>query len=522
MYLRMLQIDDFVKLNNLREIKDPIYMQFKQPTPEGLFSHEIFGITQYDRSTIWGYIDLGARFLHPLAANNFKKYGSTFENIIYGLKRYRMVDGEFIEDEENGDTGIDFLYENYDNIKWRDTPSIGSSERIKFLKQGKDRIFITKFPVCPPFYRDINDNSSTGIPVVNELYKKVISQCMALKKKGSFSFFGNLTRANIQKTLVEIFDHYVTSLKGKTGLMRRSVMGRNIDYGVWCVLASPVIDCERYDEMLVDFDHMGIPLAAVLAMFKPFILQATKDFFANEFVRSGKYPVLKMTGKGKYETVLVDFIDPLSEFSDDFIDKRIANFVNGYSTRFEPIEIPSNREGIKGYLSISGRFGSDEKISTRPMTWTDLFFIVAEECTQDKSAIWSRYPIDHFYSVEYPKVRVMSTITTTTATIDNKTYKWYPNVKVGQDSSSDFVATIAPCNVNIGALGADYDGDSTPLRGIFTAEGNIEAEKFRRDKKNFLDLQGRNIRPTEKDFCQLMYSLTKPSIVMPGELEDPN
>ena len=231
MYLKMLQMDDFVKVNNLQEITDPIYLEHKKPTPNGLFSYEIFGISQYDRSTIWAYIDLGARFLHPLAAINFKKYGSIFENIIYGLKNYRFENGKFIEDSENGDTGIDFLYNCYDNIDWRQTESISSTERINFLKQGKDKIFITKFPVCPPFYRDINDNSNIGIPVINDLYKKVISQSLALKRNGNFSFFGNLTKANIQKTLIEIFNHYVSQLKGKNGIMRRYVMGHNIDYG---------------------------------------------------------------------------------------------------------------------------------------------------------------------------------------------------------------------------------------------------------------------------------------------------
>lgn len=388
MYLKMLQMDDFIRINNLPEITDPIYLEHKRPTPNGLFSYEIFGISQYDRSTIWAYIDLGARFLHPLAAINFKKYGSVFENIIYGLKNYRMEDGEFIEDE-NGDTGIDFLYDNYDNIKWRDTDSITSGERIKFLKQGKDKIFITKFPVCPPFYRDINDNANIGIPVVNEMYKKIISQSLALKRRGSFSFFGNLTKANIQHNLVEVFNHYISMVKGKTGILRQSVMGRSIDYGTWLVLSAPKINGERYTDMMVDFDHFGYPLAAILSMFKPFIFRATKEFFENEFSRSGKYRAINEKG----EIIDLDLIEPEIDFSDDFINKKIVQFINGHSTRFETIKVPRNEQGIDAEMVLTGTFGASKEIVSRPMTWTDLFYIIATQETANKHVMQSRYPI---------------------------------------------------------------------------------------------------------------------------------
>lgn len=519
MYMKLLQMDKWVKINHVKEVSDPIYLEHKRPTPNGLFSYEIFGIDQYDRSSIWAYIDLGARFLHPLAAINFKKYGSTFENIIYGLKTYRFENGKFIEDAENGETGIDFLYDHYDEIDWRETESISSTERIKFLRQGKDKIFITKFPVMPPFYRDINDNSSIGIPVVNDLYKKVISQSLALKRSGTFSFFGNMTKANIQKTLIEIFDHFIKQLKGKNGLMRKFVMGRNIDYGIWLVLSAPKIDGETYKDMQVDFDHFGYPLHACLSMLKPFIFHGVKEFFENEFLRSGDYELYDPKTK---ELKRVKFIEPELDYSDEFLNKKIEQFIKGHSTRFEPVMLPrieGEDEGAEHYMYITGRFGSDNNV-TRVMTWTDVFFIVATDVAKNKRNVLSRYPIEHFYSVCYPKIRVMSTIETIDAEIDGVHYPHYPVVIPGADSSNAFVNTLSPCNVYLAAMGGDYDGDSLPSRAIFTTEGNEDAEKFSRDKKNFLNLVGKNIRHTERDFVQLLYTFTLPPVLK--ELEDPN
>lgn len=508
MYLSLLSMIDFVQNNNLKEITDPIYLEHGRPTPEGLFSHEIFGISQYDRQTIWAYIDLGSIFLHPLAAINFKRYGSVYENIIYGLKNYRFSNGKFIEDED-GETGIDFLYQYYDQIDWRETESISSSERINFLKNNpKEKIFIDKWPVTPPFYRDINDNSNVGIPEINKMYKKILSQVIALKKKGSFSFFGNLTKANIQRTIVDIFNHYVLDkFHGKNGIMRKFVMGRNIDYSSWLVMSSPVIEGERYTDMAVDFDHAGYPLAAICSMGKPFILKSLKDFFDNEFLRTGKYPAMDYDGN----IVYLDLIDPQSEFSEEFLEDKLTQFIKGYSTRFEPVKLPKNAQGIKDlYMSISGRFGSSEAVISRVATWTDVIYLAAERSVGNKYIMSSRYPIEDFYGVIYVKPRIMTTTKTVRAIIDGEEYPFYPVVEPGKDSSNSFVNTMSPCNVYLQAMGGDYDGDSIPNRMIFTDEANADAQKFTREKKNFLNLVGQNVRATERDFIQAIYSLAKP------------
>lgn len=472
MYLKLLNMIDFIQNNNLKEITDPIYLEHGRPTPEGLFSHEIFGISQYDRQTIWAYIDLGSIFLHPLAAYNLKRYGSSiYENIIYGLKNYRFSDGKFIEDED-GDTGIDFLYEHFDDINWRESQSIESTERVNFFKNNsKDRIFITKWPVTPPFYRDINDNANVGIPEVNAMYKKIISQTIALKKRGDFSFFGNLTKANIQRAMNDIFNYYIKDqFHGKSGIMRKFVMGRNIDYSSWLVMSSPVIKGERYTDMPVDFDHAGFPLSAICSMGKPFILKNLKDYFDNEFLRSGKYPAMNEDG----EIIYLDLIDPQAEFSEEFLDNKISQFIKGYSTRFEPIKIPRNRQGIENlYMSISGRFGASDVIISRIATWTDVIYMAAERSVSNKYIMTSRYPIEDFYGVIYVKPRIMTTINTVKAYVDGEEFPFYPVVEPGKDSSNSFINTLSPCNVYLKAMGGDYDGDST---GRITHNGNIMLE----------------------------------------------
>ena len=59
MKLWLTDVDEFVSVNNLQEVKSPILFQRGSvPHPEGLISNEIFGLTTKERKTTFAYIDL--------------------------------------------------------------------------------------------------------------------------------------------------------------------------------------------------------------------------------------------------------------------------------------------------------------------------------------------------------------------------------------------------------------------------------------------------------------------------------
>ena len=67
MKIDIFNIDDFIKANNCKEVTNPVFFDWSgQPTPDGLFSYEIFGVTELERKSIFGYIDLGAHYIHPV------------------------------------------------------------------------------------------------------------------------------------------------------------------------------------------------------------------------------------------------------------------------------------------------------------------------------------------------------------------------------------------------------------------------------------------------------------------------
>ena len=57
-------------------------------------------------------------------------------------------------------------------------------EIVKYLEKNRDRMFIKKYIVIPPFYRDKNTASSSkrvvGLGGVNKLYNNLITRTNAL------------------------------------------------------------------------------------------------------------------------------------------------------------------------------------------------------------------------------------------------------------------------------------------------------------------------------------------------------
>ena len=79
MKVKLLHIDEFVKLNSLDKITSPMLFEKGGVAHEnGLLSNVIFGNTTNDRKNTFAYISLKGKFLHPHAYKAIKRI---FRNI---------------------------------------------------------------------------------------------------------------------------------------------------------------------------------------------------------------------------------------------------------------------------------------------------------------------------------------------------------------------------------------------------------------------------------------------------------
>lgn len=525
-----LKVEKFIKANNIEQVSDPIFfIRNGVPSPKGLLSYEIFGITKEERAEIFGYIDLGDWFLHPLVYKKWSQKDRRIKNIAHGIKKYRIgSDGDFIEDE-NGETGIKFLKNNIDKIKIKRTDSKERDDIIDYIYKYKDDIFMKKMIVMPAYYRDVatKNGGKIGVGDLNKLYQTLIISANSLSETKDYGLsMDDAIKGKIQENILAIYNSITgtsgdetdgVGLSKKSGLVRSSIMSKTADYGTRLIISAPELKVETLDDMMVDIDYSAVPLASACVNFMPFVVFNIKRFFENEFGGGVKREVLK---NGKIEYVEVK--DPLITFSEDEIKKQIKRYVLGFSNRFTPVEVPLI-DGKTGYLRFTGRKMSaqdyadgktagESPLVDRRLTWCDVIYMATCEAVKDKHVMLTRYPIDTSYNTIYTKVHVSTTKETEGVVVNGEFYRWYPKIReedIGSNTSNRFIDTLNLSNLHLKGLGGDYDGDSVSCKGVWFVESNEEIDAFIKSKKFLINLGGTNIKVSSNEAIQSLYSLTK-------------
>lgn len=525
--------DKLVEVNNLREITNPVFfVRNGIPSPDGLLSNEIFGITKYDRANTFAYIDLYETFINPLIYKMWCKSDSGIKDCIHGVRRFTINDNGELKEDPDGETGIRFLIKNINKFKLKRTASKRRDMQVDFLEKymGTPQMLIKKFIICPAFYRDVNnDKGKVAIGAINELYRNLIVFVKALRESADYGLnLSDATRGRIQETLTQIYDWFGSGttingektsdvIPGKLGVLRMSVMSKTTDYASRLVLSAPELKVEKLDDIEADLDYSVLPLASACVNFLPFIMYHVRRFFENEFSGDSVIPTMNKDNTIKY----LHPKDYQIEFSDERIKKEIDRFCTGFSNRFIPIEVPTI-EGPIVRLRFKGRnisaedFANKSDISKYPMqdrdlTWCDVLYMAAVEATSDKHILITRYPIDSYFN-QYPtRVRIASTNKTTPMVVGNKYYKNYPYITqadIGSNTSNSFIDTLNISNLYLDGIGGDYDGDQVTVKGVYSEEANAELDKQLSSKSHLFNLGGKGVRTSDKEAMQSLYNLT--------------
>lgn len=519
----LLDVDDFVKKNNLVEITNPvIFDTSSNPTNDGLLSNTIFGITKESRASTFAYISLKKKFLQPLVYRIWSKVDSKIKSVIHGIGTYSIdKSGNIIEDPK-GDNGIDFLRKNLDKIKFRETDSIKRERYIKFLNDNRKNFFTDKLIVIPPFFRDIKvDGGKISVGDINKLYINVMVSASAIGDSTEYGFsIGKSVEGRLQEGLIEIYKWFGTGtdsnpnggLPGKFGVIRRANLSKTTDYATRLVMSAPKLDVENIEDIRADFDYSVLPMTSAAANFFPFVIFHMRRFFENEFIGDTKYPIINKDGSIIYGEIE----DYQIQFSDEMLKKELDRFIHGYSDRFRPVKVLCRVKGKQEYLELKWKGFYKEPDAKalqkeRPLTWCDIIYMACEEAVKDRMILITRYPIDTFYNEFATKIRLASTIETEEAVFDDVVYTHYPKIRkedIGKDTSSSFIDTMNICNGYLDSIGGDYDGDMVTIKGVYTDEANAELKKQLASNIHFINLGGNPVISTSKESIQALYAMT--------------
>ncbi len=465
MKLYLPNMDELIEINKLKRVTSPVlFERGGTPNPDGLLSNEIFGYNIRDRKETFAYIDLNTPFFNPHAYKAILRIYRDIDRIIAGTLNVSINSDGMLVKDENGSTGLKFIYDNWNKIKWEKTHGM-RNERIDLLtKYPKSHIFMSKQIVLPAFYRDISSTSGGGgeTSPVNNMYTKLIRLSSLLDEDSMFDFTFNNTNYTIQKTIVEIYNYFKEKLHKKSGLFRKYLLGKSGDYYTRSVIVNHSIHAETSEDNMCTYEYSAVPLGqCCVLMYLPMMHWLTK-YFEREFILE-KYNKPLIDPKTKRIVDYYELDNPESYFNDVYIRKALNRFIKDPGSRFDKVQVPVKGKGLMDVRIMGRRYNPDNATESsglinRPMTWTDLLYICAEDVSQTLHLVGTRYPVLHRYGIIITKIRVNSTLETMHMEIDGKLYPWYP--KVDPDLSKEKVAvSFNDCILISNAYLSGLDGD---------------------------------------------------------------
>lgn len=529
MQLWLRDMDKTVELNGLKPVTNPIsFRKGMVPTSDGLFSSEIFGVNSSSRKWTYAYIDLKKHYLNPKVYTTLKAVNRRFIDLIYGNKFFKVVDGQLVEDE-NGETGVEFLYRIWNKLEFKRNDSAIRSVRVEMLETNKRNvIFIDKLPVMPAFYRDMNTQGKSSGKVkvheINDLYNSVIRTVDMVESSANFDFMVRALEGKVQDTILDIYNLLKEKVQGKNGIMRKFVMGSSIDYSCRVTITATAYHTNTYKEQPIKMNSTGVPLSYCISLFKPFIIYWLKRFFKVRL--ENNYRSFPYLPKGASKPVYVQLEKPEIFFNEDYFEKVMERWIETPSSRFEIIRVPVSQKSMTeykikpgmepmltliGYNTTNTTMKEDSHKVVRPLTWTDVFYMAAVEMTADKHVEVTRYPMLDYLGTYFAKVHVLSTRKTIPMIIDDHLYEYYPVVDLHAKGMLDglFVDSLKQSAVYLKGLDGDHDGDQTTVKGIMSVEANSDAETLMYRKINLITIDGKIVRTIGNEAIQTLYSLTR-------------
>ena len=473
MKIDLLDIEKLIQVNNLQEVtKYDLWANNNKGIfhPEGILSDRIFGISKKDRRGTFAYIDLKNYYIHPhIYENVLKRMCKDVVKIVSGQERFTVVDGKLTR-SENGWTGLQSLYENWNKIDWNKLNS--TNERsLKLLSQIKrNEAFITKFPIIPPAYRDImiagTIDTSDYVNELSDFYQQLIRAIALLQEGGMLLRNQFSTQVKVQNILGGIFDYCKSQIAQKYGLIRRHLIGKHVDFGTRAVISAFSYNNETVQENMVGIEHTALPIAQCCSTFYPFIQAWVKNFFTIEIINNPE--LIDIHDLKSNKKLIAKLKDPEIQFSDKIIKKMIDDYVFNPDNRFKPITIKAiisndNEEDkdIQGYMVLKGKkilSNNTEDILNRVMTVTDVLYLACVDVCEKRHVMITRYPVGTDKGLFFNKVRVQSTKTHIHIVFNGKDYPYYPNIDFNVPSDQvgvQFIDTCVFSNSLLDGLGGD-------------------------------------------------------------------
>lgn len=533
-----MDVDAFIKNRHLKPVTSHsvFYPSTTDFHPEGLFSEEIFGqIGTPERFTRHGYIVLNTKVLHPLTYLNITKMKRVYESIMMG-KTYAVFNEEVKdfekcdEDTPGANTGFLFFMSRFLDIDFKSTGSIKRENKIKQIKEYKDKLFIDKILVTPAGTRDVRQtDDQVSSEEINKIYSAILALSMGMPKQMSKDPNYDSIRFNIQQKVVEVYLYLENLLLGnKKSFLPGKMMARTVALGTRNVITAANLEAADPDDpSYLKHDESLIPLYQTAKAYQHHAIhQIRVSFFEEIFsVGAGQAAVIDpKTFKLVYEEI------PEKEknvyWTPDGLEDLITRYANN-ENRFDSVSV-RNSAGKEFYFFLVYDTGEDiyllrnleefkdllgDKFDMqyiRPLTMTELMYIATFAVTNDKYVYITRYPVLNMESTYPSRIHLGSTtpsrVVTFRAQTDDTVFITLPAYPIINGEHLD--STVAH-PTKLKGLDGDYDGDTVSVNFVWSEDANEQIRASFQEPSSMVDTNGNLIDGAKTDLIDwTIYNFT--------------
>lgn len=483
---------------------DPAYLKILHPKPEmfrfvgqvrvldifqnntrdfhddGLFSTTIFGrVGSDERLTRMGYIDVYVPIFHPRIFNHICTLKQLYKGILSG-KEYAVWNPQLKDfeksDKLNGQTGFYFFLKHWEEINFARTASNRRDAKIEIVRKNKDIALTSKIVVLPAGLRDLEVDEFGGIDQheINDFYRTLIRISSTLSTiKDLDSPIIDRARYSLQLAFNELHDYIVSMLvKGKNSFAMAKFGRRRIRYGTRNVLGAVSATCKHLDDPVYSGpDDTRVGLFQAIKATEPLFIHHLKSTYLNHIFRGEGYAWLvdPKTLERKEVAMKPKSIDKWTTI------EGLGKIINGFQNthlRNQPIMIDGHYLGLiykrdnhyKLVLSIDEVRAerADDIKYISPITYGELFFIIANIYCRETPFDVTRYPVEGAGSIYTSNIYLTTTAKSLEMTrlddnwevTDNRTIN-FPDI-----TSQKWVDTMGPFSSRLADMGGDFDGDT--------------------------------------------------------------
>lgn len=474
--------------------------------PEGLFSEEIFGkIGSPDRMERFGYLELNTEILHPKIFKIVGQLGKIYLDILAG-RTYAVFDRaekNFVKStssDDDADTGFSFFMQHFPEIEFARTESELRDERIVDIKKYQDRTTLVRHLVEPAGLRDVKNDVSGKLvqDEINAIYTAILMNSRSIPK-GAKSVLYDPIRYQIQARALELFDYLQNFIDGKYGYIQGAFVRRKIAYGTRNVISAATMIADQADgpQFLRSDEVMAGTYQNIKAFF-PVAVYYFNTLFIHPIFGTDRSRTVPLIDPKTKELTFVEISD---ETRDRWTTRQgledIVNTFENPEMRKHPITVEGT-DGVAYPLLMVYDQGEEiaiyrslsdlqkhwphpvEPDRCRPMTWLEMFYIVAMLSAKDRYCEVTRFPATTEANIYPATPHVRSTVVARVVKVVDILHPDQPPVVFPEypllDQPIFDIMSVHP--TRLAPLDGDHDGDKLSYDAVWGTDSNASAKKY--------------------------------------------